>query len=1072
MNPIIRIFVSSTFSDFTEERELLNKQVFPQLEAHCQSQGFTFQAVDLRWGISSSAAIAQDTIDVCLQEVERCQQLSPFPNFFLMLGNRYGWQPLPSPIPQEEYGLYQAALESLPPDWAGHVPSALFAQWYVLDENPVPPTYVLKPRYPGDGWDIESEVLRKALQHVMDTAPLSPQSKEKYYLSATGLEIMIGALDLPKEQENSVVCFFRHIDAIDAHVDVDGEKHHWLRVLKQRLEHKFSEFSYRVPLGKQGRQEDYLQAFATATYDQLKEVIDQRIATQQQVTPAQQEAQLHQDFCAERTQDFVGRTETLSQAMAYLDSPEGRVLVVSGVRGVGKSAFTAKLSQLAQAVHPHVIARFVGASGNSSDSFGLLQELNNACRTAFNLAPVTSGNYPSAIAAFMTTLDSATATQPLVILVDAIDQLTLTTSESPLQWLPKRLPPHVALVVVTREAPYLQEATQRLHQPQILTLPPLDEREIKDILSHWLTLSQRTLQPSQWAELLSHCQQTPLPLYLRLAFHQAKALPSFRPLCLGDTMEDMVVAYLEDLASEPRHGAQLTASALAYIALGYQGASEQEVVDLLGNNPGVLAELKHRSPNSPPIQGIPFMVWARFFADIAPYVKEISSDDTLLFAYYHMQIDQAVRSHYLSPTLTNQVHRDFLALYLSQPLFFDDQGNHPNRRALSAMAYHYMAVDDRQGLWDLLMQQPYLQAKYKTGQLKQVVDELSWVLEAIDPATGGQAVDSFLHFTINHNIHNANTPISWEDLHNLMIFKRNRTLHSLFFAQLSEEDTLTGHAPTATPAQRQYIRTQALARRINHCRRRGELTQAQELISTLLQEVDDPREQSRILYDQAYVHFLQGDFQAVAPVMARSAALSAQAGSEVGQYISLLVGQNIHTVETLFTPEQPKALAEHSRLLDETYAVMKRNAQTDGNANRFLSNVWEHRGLVAYYSQDLSAMRTAWQEFKDTPFVRAWDDGGNFQLFSARLAGLEGRLEEAIAMLENHVAYKCTTLEPSQIESLAQLYWMLGDWHSALGHTDKATASWQQGLDLPPAPGNHTWQREIRRRMGLKNSEG
>ncbi|WP_091940428.1 DUF4062 domain-containing protein [Propionivibrio dicarboxylicus] len=94
----IRIFVSSTFNDFLAEREALHREVFRGLKQHCESAGFEFQAVDLRWGISKEAARQHRTIDICLEEIRRCQRLPPKPNFIVLLGDRFGWQPIPARI--------------------------------------------------------------------------------------------------------------------------------------------------------------------------------------------------------------------------------------------------------------------------------------------------------------------------------------------------------------------------------------------------------------------------------------------------------------------------------------------------------------------------------------------------------------------------------------------------------------------------------------------------------------------------------------------------------------------------------------------------------------------------------------------------------------------------------------------------------------------------------------------------------------------------------------------------------------------------------------------------------------
>lgn len=67
-----RVFVSSTFSDLKAERNALQKNAFPRLRAYCQEKGARFQAIDLRWGVSEEAALNQQTINICLQELKSC----------------------------------------------------------------------------------------------------------------------------------------------------------------------------------------------------------------------------------------------------------------------------------------------------------------------------------------------------------------------------------------------------------------------------------------------------------------------------------------------------------------------------------------------------------------------------------------------------------------------------------------------------------------------------------------------------------------------------------------------------------------------------------------------------------------------------------------------------------------------------------------------------------------------------------------------------------------------------------------------------------------------------------------
>src|SRR5947208_447158 len=61
-----RVFVSSTFDDLREERNILQEHLFPKLEKFCLEKGTRFQAIDLRWGVREEAGFDQKTMDICL----------------------------------------------------------------------------------------------------------------------------------------------------------------------------------------------------------------------------------------------------------------------------------------------------------------------------------------------------------------------------------------------------------------------------------------------------------------------------------------------------------------------------------------------------------------------------------------------------------------------------------------------------------------------------------------------------------------------------------------------------------------------------------------------------------------------------------------------------------------------------------------------------------------------------------------------------------------------------------------------------------------------------------------------
>ena len=92
----VRVFVSSTFSDMHAERDCLAAFVFPELRARCAKRGVDFVGVDLRWGLTSEDIDEFGSIDLCLQEIDRCH-----PFFLAILGDRYGYLPAPDHIPAE-----------------------------------------------------------------------------------------------------------------------------------------------------------------------------------------------------------------------------------------------------------------------------------------------------------------------------------------------------------------------------------------------------------------------------------------------------------------------------------------------------------------------------------------------------------------------------------------------------------------------------------------------------------------------------------------------------------------------------------------------------------------------------------------------------------------------------------------------------------------------------------------------------------------------------------------------------------------------------------------------------------
>ncbi|MEK6258881.1 MAG: AAA family ATPase [Planctomycetota bacterium] len=296
--PIIRVFVSSTFSDLKHERNALHAQVWPELERYCQQRGFTFQAIDLRWGVPAEAGLDHRTMRICFEELRRSQETSPEPNFLILLGNRYGWRPLPEVISVAEFQRLETAASAVATA-AANDPTKdvrlrraveVLQQWYLLDENAKPfgdksllGEYVLRTRKTllrnvdygkepdADGklrdtaawvdvqfvlWSIVNHAfpaadLAKRFQTLHETSPGTVPSSVRFQASATEQEIWQGALQVANADRH-VIAAVREIDDLEQIPDTprrgdfidlkgdkkspDGDASNALTQLKSKLE--------------------------------------------------------------------------------------------------------------------------------------------------------------------------------------------------------------------------------------------------------------------------------------------------------------------------------------------------------------------------------------------------------------------------------------------------------------------------------------------------------------------------------------------------------------------------------------------------------------------------------------------------------------------------------------------------------------------------------------------------------------------------------------------------------------------------------------------------------------------
>jgi hypothetical protein len=372
-----------------EERNALQKEVFPKLRKLCMKHGFRFQAIDLRWGVSEEAGLDQQTMKICLEEIERSQRVSPKPNFIVLLGDRYGWRPLPYEIPADEFEEIKKVVS--PPDkdflfWEGDIleDDQLKKRegWYCRDENAVPPVYCLKPRLVDydnasddeikkardleyKDWENIEKRLKSILLNAIDELGWDKNDSRrfKYESSATEQEIIKGVLKLPEDgslSEEHIFSFIRKIkgkkgipfddnskDFFDftAAGTIDASAEEKLIALKDKIDdklHSSNIFDYETEWEGKGVNKQHIKKLCADVYSSLEKVINEQIDEFEDKDPLDIEIEAHKEFGEERCKFFIGREDNRAQIKNYLDNPNSRPLIVYGESGSGKSALMAQ----------------------------------------------------------------------------------------------------------------------------------------------------------------------------------------------------------------------------------------------------------------------------------------------------------------------------------------------------------------------------------------------------------------------------------------------------------------------------------------------------------------------------------------------------------------------------------------------------------------------------------------------------------------------------------------------------------------------------------------------------------
>lgn len=846
--PIVRLFVSSTFADFVHERNAL-QQVFGNLERLCSHQGFQFQAIDLRWGISQEAGFHHRTMQICFEELRRSQNVSPRPNFLILLGNRYGWRPLPEEISQEEFPLLEKAAGEL-----GALAEATLDEWYPCDRNAFPdPVHVLQARTGMFEQQTKWEPIEETLWEVINsafppeglrnrfadfvshppknTAGWQPPSIVRFQASATEQEIWRGALCVEDADQHVLACFRDIVNAdgfsdsqvrdffdrptVDASAQGASQNAWASAELREVIRAHLSMGGRRsvsenifpigdaklVPLRSEKNAEDckcdieqdHIGGMCAWFEGRLTSIIQRQIDDyrgEQPIgtVPEQRRRQLDQTrrgleierdqhwwFAEQRGAKhfFIGRDAERKRIGDYLISTTRAPLVIHGASGYGKTALLARVAIEAKNLvgsDSQLIVRFLGTTASSSDVYSLLGSLCQELQPEID--EERSWDHRDLLKEWHTQLEAQS--DALIVILDALDQLSESEGGLQLRWLPLKLPANVKLIVSCLSdrpnddpagEPY-RTLVSRLPPSQFINLGELSEKDANQLVFDcWLPQARRALndeaglQKALVKQALNQKSRRQ-PLYLKLLLDQIVRWRSYDalPRSLPETDNGLIDGMLDELGSPENHGDTLRL-VLAYIASARRGLTEDEIVRILVHDACKKSEddVDYRawyeslsSYHDLPAEAdrVPIVIWSRIRSDLSAYLSQRGVPGGSVVSFFHRQVQERVRSKYAlvseAPAYRVHVRRffsdqpDFLAPWndtsqttgsvsAAMPM-----SNARKADELPWLLFQETSFDSFQIAQRLLQSISFLESKASAGLLLELIEDIGRTVSTAD----------------------------------------------------------------------------------------------------------------------------------------------------------------------------------------------------------------------------------------------------------------------------------------------------------------------------------------------------
>ena len=523
-----RLLVSSTFRDMHGERDWLTRYVFPELRDRCTKRRVSFYDVDLRWGVTEKEAEEGASLEICLDEVDRCR-----PFFLGILGERYGWAP---------------------------------STYQVSDE----PRFRWTRNYPKGRSITELEMHYGALKNPSEGEALF------YYRDPSFLN------EIAEE---------RHREEFSAESPGAAQKMAELRATIQKnfTPKSYTCKWGGVVDGKP--MTSHLESFGKMVLEDLWNAIC-RVFPAQSVHRDHLliTRESHEAYLETQSRRFVGREDLIKRMVQFADGDTAGPMVVTGDPGAGKSALMAHFVKEYQKKNTEaaVFYHFVGASPDSTDIRHTLLRIAKEMAARFKLRHEIPEDYKELRQFFPKLLEDAVfvSRTKVVVVIDAINQLAEKERAHSLDWLPSAT--KVRILVSTYASSRTHDVLRyRKPAPPEIKVGALEEKHARSLVVATLAEFRKKLDESPGNNQMRFLLRKPdaiKPLFLVVACEELRVFGLYEKLTskiksLSGQLPKLFDEVLHRLEGD--HSKTLLKTALSIIVCSRGGVQETEILGMM-----------------------------------------------------------------------------------------------------------------------------------------------------------------------------------------------------------------------------------------------------------------------------------------------------------------------------------------------------------------------------------------------------------------------------------------------------------------------------------------------------------